>query len=66
MILKAGLVILVDWRLDLCACMYPVVVTSECGVYCWNCLAVIPGYSYRKPALMALVQVNITGKKRVA
>ena len=53
--LKSDLIIFVDPRLDCCACMCPMVVSSECGLYCCTCLAVSSCHKYRKPALMVLV-----------
>ena len=64
--LKYDLSVLVDQRLDRCACMCPMVVASECGLYCCFCLDVSSGHESRKLCLMALVQVEITGEKRVA
>ena len=53
-------VALVDRMLERWACMWPIVVASECGRYWWTCLAVSSGKESRKPALMALVQVEMT------
>ena len=64
--LKDYWIVLVDQRLDHCACMCPMVVDSECDFYCCTCLAVSSGHKYRKPALVALVKVEMTGKKREA
>ena len=62
--LTSDLIVLVDWILDCCACMCPMVVSSDCGLYCSNYLAASSGHKYRKPALMDLVQVDMNGKKR--
>ena len=63
--LKAYLSVLIDWRLDCCACIFSMVVASDCGLYRCNYLAVSLGHKYRRPTLMALVQVEMTGNKRV-
>ena len=52
--LKSDLSVLVDQRLDRCACMCPMVVASECGLYCCTCLSVSAGHKSSKPALMVI------------
>ena len=57
MMLKADLSVLVDRKLDRCACMGPMVVASECGFYCWTCMAVRSGQNSRRTYFMSLVHV---------
>ena len=66
MILKSDLSVLVDRRLDSFTCMCTMVVSLECILYCWACLAVSSVHKFRKPYLMALVQLEMTGEKRAA
>ena len=41
-------------------------VDSDCGLYCWDVLAMSSGQDSRKLDSMALVQVYMTGEKRAA
>jgi hypothetical protein len=63
---KSLLLLFVDRMLDRCACMWPMVVASEWGRYCCTCLEVSSGHESRWPALMASIQVERTGEKRLA
>ena len=64
MILKSDLSVSVDRRLDSFTCMCTMVVSLECILYRWTCLAVSSVHKFRKPYLMALFQLEMTGEKR--
>ena len=56
----------VDLRFERWACWCPNVVASECGRYDRICLEVSSGNECMYLASVALIQVEMTGEKRVA